>query len=401
MTRIALLGLAFSLFTPFLAAADWLQFRGGDAGGALETSLPIAWDAESGENIAWKAPLNGKGVSGPIVVAGKVFLTASSGFKQDRLHVMCFDAATGKPAWERQFWATGRTLCHPTSAVAAPTPASDGRRIFAFFSSNDLACLDLDGNLLWYRGLTFDYPHAANDVGMASSPVVVADTVVVQIENQDDSFAAGLDAANGETRWRHQRNPSANWSSPVAVRTADGQGDLVLLSSSGKTTAYEPRGGKEVWTQALGAGIPSASARGDVVYLPGGTLKALRLARGSLAVEELWENNKLAPGNASPLVHRDRVYVLNKAGVLTCGSAADGEIAWQVRLKGPFWASPVIAGDHLYAFNQDGISQVVRLGDKGEIAAENKLGESIMGTPALGAGGLFVRTEKHLWRIGQ
>ncbi len=229
----------------FLLAADWLQFRGGDAGGAAAMAdLPITWSAETNQHIAWKVPLPGKGVSGPIVVGGKILLTASSGFKQDRLHVLCFDAASGENLWERQFWATGRTLCHPTSAVAAPTPASDGRRVFAFFSSNDLACLDLEGNLLWYRGLSFDYPHAGNDVGMASSPVVVDETVVVQIENQDDSFAAGLDAATGETRWRHDRDPLANWSSPVAVRSNDGKGDLVLVTSSNKTTAYEPRTGR-------------------------------------------------------------------------------------------------------------------------------------------------------------
>lgn len=392
------------LFTilPLLTGADWLQFRGGDAGGtAANARLPTTWNAESGEHIAWKAPLTGKGVSGPIIVSGRVYLTASSGFKQDRLHVFCFDAATGGEIWQRQFWATGRTLCHPTSAVAAPTPASDGQRIFAFYSSNDLACLDLEGNLLWYRGLSFDYPHAGNDVGMASSPVVVDDTVVVQIENQDDSFAAGLDVTTGETRWRHERQAGANWSSPVAVRSADGKNNLVLISSSGKTTAHEPRSGKEVWTHDAGAGIPSVSARGDVVYLPGSTLKALRFTRGSFAVEDLWENNKLAPGNASPLVYKDHVYVLNKAGVLTCGSDKDGEIAWQVRLKGPFWSSPVIAGDHLYAFNQDGISQVVRLGEKGEIVAENTLGENILGTPAIGDNALYVRTEKHLWRISQ
>lgn len=385
---------------PFLIAADWLQFRGGDAGGsAAGARLPSTWNAETGEHIAWKTPLAGKGVSGPILVGGRVYLTASSGFKQDRLHVYCFDAASGQEVWQRQFWATGRTLCHPTSAVAAPTPASDGQKIFAFYSSNDLACLDLEGNLLWYRGLSFDYPRAGNDVGMASSPVVVDETVVVQIENQDDSFAAGLDAASGETRWRHPRQTGANWSSPVALRGSDGKHNLVLISSSGKTTAHEPRSGKEIWTHDAGAGIASVSARGDVVYLPGGTLKAFRFTHGSFAVEDLWENNKLAPGNASPLVYQDRVYVLNKAGVLTCGGNQDGKIVWQLRLKGPFWSSPVIAGDHLYAFNQDGICQVVRLGEKGEIVAENTLGENILGTPALGEKALFIRTEKHLWRI--
>jgi outer membrane protein assembly factor BamB len=236
---------------------------------------------------------------------------------------------------------------------------------------------------------------------MASSPVVVDETVIVQIENQDDSFAAGLDVATGETRWRQERTAAANWSSPIGIRGRDGTGGLVVLTSSKRATAYEAKSGKEVWTHDAGAGIPSAAASGEVVYVPGDSLKALRLNRGSLAVEELWDNNKLAPGNSSPVIYRDRAYVLNKAGVLTCGNIQDGEILWQVRLKGPFWSSPVIAGEHLYSFSQDGVSQVVRLGEKGEIVGENALGESILGTPAIGSNALFVRTEKHLWRISK
>src|SRR5262245_20470114 len=89
------------LLSTFCMGADWLQFRGGDAGGAARVDLPVAWNVETNEHIAWKTPLVGKGVSGPIVVGNKVFVTASSGFKQDRLHVMCVDAASGKQLWER------------------------------------------------------------------------------------------------------------------------------------------------------------------------------------------------------------------------------------------------------------------------------------------------------------
>ncbi len=173
-------------------AGDWRQFRGNDTNGiAEETSLPTHWSET--ENVAWKVELTGKGPSSPIVVAGHVIVTSSSGAKQDRLHVLSFAAASGKLEWERQFWATGRTMCQPMTAVAAPTPASDGQRVFALFSSSDLVCLDLDGNLLWYRGLQVEHPAAGNDVGMASSPVVVGQTVIVQIESQGDSFAAGFD----------------------------------------------------------------------------------------------------------------------------------------------------------------------------------------------------------------
>jgi outer membrane protein assembly factor BamB len=106
-----------------LTGADWPQFRGADSSGvSADKNVPTS----IGENIAWSAELPGRGLSGPIVVGGRVFLTASSGYQQDRLHILCFDAITGKRLWERQFWATGRTLCHPKMCNATPTPASDG-----------------------------------------------------------------------------------------------------------------------------------------------------------------------------------------------------------------------------------------------------------------------------------
>ncbi len=186
-------------------AGDWRQFRGNDCNGVAETTnLPTHWSET--ENVAWKAEVPGKGPSSPIVVAGHVIVTSSSGAKQDRLHVLSFSTSSGKLEWERQFWATGRTMCQLMTAVAAPTPASDGQRIFALFSSSDLVCLDLKGNLLWYRGLQLEHPAAGNDVGMASSPIVIGETVIVQVESQGDCFRG---------RVRHR-----NWRDALADRAA-------------------------------------------------------------------------------------------------------------------------------------------------------------------------------------
>src|SRR5690606_16848625 len=147
--------------------------------------------------IEWSQELPGRGLSSPIIVGDQVIVTASSGYRQTRLHVLSFAAADGSLQWEREFWATGRTASHPKTCVAAPTPASDGERIFAFYSSNDLACLDLDGNLLWYRGLTYDFPNASNSLGMSSSLVVADGTVVAMVENDSDSFTTGVDPQTG------------------------------------------------------------------------------------------------------------------------------------------------------------------------------------------------------------
>src|SRR3990167_9481219 len=140
-----------------LAGADWRQFRGTDGTGvSAEKGLATHFNAK--ENVAWKAPLPGTGPSGPIVVASRVFVTAATGPHQERLHLLTLDAATGKLLWERQLWATGHSVCNAFGGVAIPTPASDGKRVFAFYSSNDLACFDLEGNLQWLRGLAYERP---------------------------------------------------------------------------------------------------------------------------------------------------------------------------------------------------------------------------------------------------
>jgi outer membrane protein assembly factor BamB len=394
--------LALVALMPTVKGADWLQFRGSDNNPvAVGDKVPTSFSPT--ENVAWKAPLIGDAVSGPIVVSGRVVVTASSGaVQQDRLHVLCFDVKTGQKLWHRQVWATGRPFCHPTSANAAPTPASDGERIFAFYSSNDLVCLDLDGNLLWYRGLGRDYPKAGNDVGMSSSPLVVGDTVVVQSESQGDPFASGIDVATGETRWRISRPTKMNWVSPTALHAKDGK-HVVLLQSGDGVTALDARSGEKIWFfDAKCGGIPSLMAAGGRIYVPASGLTVLDATAESTAPELAWDSNKLSPGNSSPVVHDGKVYTLAKVGVLTCGSDKDGEVLWQLRLKGTFWATPVIAGGHAYCVNQEGQAFVVKLGEKdekGELIHTAELGEAFLGTPAVADNALYLRSDKNLWKI--
>ncbi|MBX3412035.1 MAG: PQQ-binding-like beta-propeller repeat protein [Pirellulales bacterium] len=384
-----------------MLGADWLEFRGNaNQSIASGSTYPLKWSAQ--ENVAWKSPLPGAGVSGPIVIGNRVVITASSGIKDDRLHVMCFKTSDGSLLWERRFWATGRTLHHPTSSVAAPTPASDGESIFAFYSSNDLICLDLEGNLRWLRGLTHDYPTAANDVGMASSPLVVGNTVIVQCQSQGESFAAGINKKDGTDLWRHDLTKTACWTSPTLFRAPAENGastDVVLIQSPDRTTAHDPASGKILWSyDASCQSIASSCSADGIVYLPADGLTALKPAAKDGAVEVLWKSNRLGPYAGSPVFDRDLIYVINRSGVLACADDKS-DMKWQARLKGTFWATPVLAGDHMYCVNQDGLTLVVKLGEKGEVVAENELGDSVLGSPALVDGAIYLRGVGHLWKI--
>ena len=381
------------------AGSDWLHFRGTDNQSVSDQKdLPKTFS--DAENVAWKVPLPGRGPSSPLVVAGRVVVTCSSGPRGDRLHVLALDAATGNLLWERQLWATGSTVCHPFGAVADNTPASNGKLIFALYSSNDLACFDLDGNLKWLRGLTYDYPTARNEAGMGSSPLVVGDVVIVQLENQGESFVAGIDIASGQTRWRLERQHDAVWCSPTVLRGKTPEEDIVLLETQGLLAGHDPRTGKVLWEyEADCHTIASCTTCGETIFLPANGLHALRYDPATRSIERLWYEPNLRGDNSSPVAYDDRVYRLKPPGILMCGDAADGQVLWQLRLKGPIWATPVLADGHLYVVNHDGLVQVARLGQQGELVGTSQIDPGILASPAVADGAIYFRSDAHLWKV--
>lgn len=408
--RIKLVGSAALLsLAPTLAAqaADpvgtigskgWLGFRG-DGTSASVSKAPAKLDVGDQGNVVWRQAMPGRSVAGPIVVGDLVVTTSSSGQDGEVLHVSGVDLQTGDVQWEQTFRATGRPFCHPTSANAAPSPASDGERIFAFFSSNDLVCLSLEGELLWYRGLGFDYPKAGNDVGMASSPVVVDGAVIVQVEAQGDSFAAAIDAETGKNLWRIDRPQTANWSSPLVIRRPDDRNEVVIQSRQ-DAIAVDPRTGQTRWSsEEGGSAIPSPTASGGLLILPSDEVVALNIGASATAPEVAWRNNRLSPRNASVVATDGRLYSL-KGSVLVAANLADGEQLWQERISGlgSSWATPVASGGRIYIFDQSGVGVVIEdRGESGEKIGEVELGEGVLGSPAIADGKLIVRGTETLF----
>ncbi len=398
-TGLYIFVIAAALTTPAsLNAQQWTQFRGEGGVSVSTESVPTKFDDQA--NIAWTQELPGRGASGAIVVGDKVIVTSSAGDNQDELFTSAYDAATGKHLWTQKFWATGRCLCHPTSANAAPTPASDGNYIYAFYSSNDLACLDLDGNLIWFRGLAYDRPKAGNDVGMSSSPVVYDGTVVVQVEGQADSFVIGLDASNGKTLWMKDREPKATWASPLLIK-AEGAPTLVAIQSNGLLTVLDLKTGKTVFeTKGDVSTISSAAFADGKLYVPvDGTTAYAFDDEGKL--EKAWSSSQIKPASASGVVYDGKLFTLNRAGVLNSFDLETGKELDKVRVGGSYWSTPAVAGGHMYFFASDGTARVVDL-SKMEVIHEYKFeDEEFLGSPAISNGALFIRSANRLIKIAK
>lgn len=399
---------------PQIVAGDWPGFRGSTPTAVFRGGEEIPPVLEPEKQLRWKAPLPGRGPSSPIVVGGKVIVTAAEGYRQQELHILAFDAETGRQEWDFRFWATGSTVCNPFGGVAAATPFCDGRRIVASFSSNDLVCLDMDGRPLWFRALARERPLLRNDVGMASSPLIVEGTVVFQAESLLDAAIFGLDAETGQTVWLIERPKEALWTTPVVVRpgtpSADQKGNnpvsdnalWVMLQSRKDYAAVDPKTGNLVtayphWCDT----ICSAAVDGDLIALPAAGIHALRAKASPPQLDLLWISDRLRCGNSSPLLWQNKVYLVKEPNIFTCADFTAGDILRQLRLRGSFWASPVLVGRTIYVVSFEGTVFVLRLDENGlpQQIGQWELESGVLASPAVDNTAIYFRTHRWLYRF--
>ena len=430
------------VLTAWASDSNWPQFRGPSADGLGEGSPPIEWNADSGKNIRWKTEIPGLGHSSPVVWGDRIFITSAVpasgesslkvGFYGDikpvqgepaqSFNVYCLDRKTGRILWQRVA-ASGppKIMRHPKSTHANPTPATDGKHLVVFFGSEGLFTYDLKGKLLWKKDFgVLDsgfYQVPGAQWGFASSPVIHGNMVLIQADVQKNSFLAAFDIKTGKQLWRTPRNDVPTFGSPAVVPyTANGANSWQVVVNGWKHIGgYDLETGKELWSLKGGGDIPIPTpvfADGLVVITSWhGSSRPIYAIHTDAAGEITGSKSAIAwtdprGGNyvQTPLIAGGLGYFCFDAGVLSVYKMATGERLYQKRLGGgtsAFSSSPVAAGGHLYITNEEGHSYVLALGSEYKTVAENDLGETVMATPAIADGVLYIRGGKHMFAIGE
>ncbi len=399
LTCLVLLSLPASAF-----ADHWPGWRGpAGQGVANDKGYVTTWSQT--ENIKWKIPLPGAGVSTPIVWGNHVFLTSSHGRLNDRLTVYAFDRRDGKQLWHTRLFGSSPTDLYAPGGMAVPTPCTDGKLLYVLFGTGDLAALDFQGNPVWIRSLAEEYGPFRNRWGMGASPILVKGKLIVQVDHWSQSYLLAVEPRTGKNLWKTDRTAAVNWSTPAAVQTKDGT--QIVAIGTHHVRGYDAGTGAEMWW-AEGTHqqcIPSPVSRKDLVIACSGTnTLAIKLdgATGDLTKSNVaWTNKKAGAFIPSPVLADKYLYVPLDKGFTLCLDAETGEQLWRERLGDSFHASPIVAEGRVYFFSKSGLVNVVKAGAKFEELSRNDLGEEIIAGPAFSAGDIFLRTGKHLYCIGR
>jgi outer membrane protein assembly factor BamB len=399
------------------AAENWPQFRGPTSQGhSNETNLPLKWSAT--ENIAWKTPIPGESWSSPIVWGDRVFLTTATDGGA-KCHILAVDRKTGQVVWNKHVLNQQLRRKETRNTYATPTPATDGKRVYACFGDGSFAAVDFDGEIVWTNS---EYPFYSQH-GLGSSPVLHRDLLIMAFDGSNDgedkklgwqtpwdrSFLVALDTATGRERWRGKRGMSRiSHGSPI-IWEHDGRVQ-VITEAGDVVQGFDAMTGERLWSYpVIGEGkAPSVVIGGGLAFTAGGwggreSIKAFRLGgSGSNAETDfVWEQRRGMPKIPSMLYVEPHLFAISDDGVATCTTAATGQIVWQNRLGGNFAASPVAAAGRIYLLADDGQSTIIEAGDEFKILAKNPIGERVQASMAVSDGQLFIRGERHLYAIGK
>lgn len=341
----------------------WTGFRGNHGNSHTSaTNLPLTWSET--ENIAWVTDLPGYGQSSPVVWDGKIFVTASEGAMKETLVVLCIEVETGEILWTKRFEASHKTERSDAISQAAPTPAVDAQRLYAFFETGDLLALNHQGQKEWHRSLTKEYGPFIGNHGIGSSVAQTDAAVILLIDHSGPSYLLSISKTDGTNLWKHDREKRVSWTSPIISTSADST--EILISSNGIAEAYNAENGERHWyVEGIQKNtVPSPTATDEWVVVgssqKGEVLAIARNGIGDVTKTHIRWKADAASNFGSPLIHRDSVYIVNKAGALSCLNLETGGVLWTTRIGSSTWASPIAAGDTLYFFGKDGDTAMMK-----------------------------------------
>jgi outer membrane protein assembly factor BamB len=407
--------------SPRSALADnWTNWRGpAEDGVAAGSGYATEWTAE--KNVLWRVALPGPGASTPAVWGERVVVTCAIG---DKDAAVCFDR-NGRELWRRELGAV-RPGKHKKATGCNSSPVTDGKHVWVYYKSGELACLDLaDGAVVWRTNLQERFGEDTLWWDLGTSPVLTKTAVIVAVMQSGPSYLAAFDRGTGTLAWKRDRTLDApeeaaqSYTTPVVIGGDKAKGEpdeLVIVLGADHVTAHDAATGDEVWRAGglnptghkFFRSIASPVVAGDYVIAPyarGGTITAIRRggAGDVTATHVAWTRKDLGADVPTPAAVGGRVIVCTDKGTVACLEAATGKTLWSGDLpknRNAYSSSPVVVDGAIVVTREDGESTILADRDAFRVLGSGAVGEMTVATPVCVDGRMLLRTQDSLWCIG-
>jgi outer membrane protein assembly factor BamB len=365
-------------------AADnvWTGFQNG--GRLTTSSLPESWDA-TGKNIAWKIALEGYGQSSPVIFNDQVFVTFTSGANKDKYHIAAYALKDGAKLWQQDFSNPTPEENNSYVSRAAPTPVVDSNGVYVSFEGGVVVALASDGKIRWQHNLVEKFGPIKARHGLAASLEQDNDHLFVWVEREEKPYILALNKNTGDVVWNAQGVGATSWSSPRLLNVAGKQ--QLLCSASGKIAGYDVATGNKLWEFAdiannttctpipvgdglffIGASDGRGEQGGGKTAASNGLVEIKPTSDGKFEVGYKWRAEKATCSFGSPIVAANKVWIVNRSGVLYQLELETGKQVSAERIAaGSVWATPLATNNRLYLFGQKGLTSIVDLSNAAEL----------------------------------
>lgn len=397
--------------TPTNGEEDWPRWGGprGDEtwrGPKLRAEWP-----RGGLTRVWRRDLGG-GYGGVAVVGERGFVLDRQAGPPERERLLCFRPQTGETLWEIEYPVEYGNLDYGNGPRSTPT--IDGEQVYMLGALGTLACLEAaTGRVVWSRDLKRAEGAVIPTWGLAASPVIYGDLVIVHPGVPADGCVMAFDRHSGAERWRCGDDP-AGYATPVVIDAPSGP--QVVCWSPEHILGIDPTSGRLEWKVpykvTYGVSIATPIYRENLLFVTGyweGS-KAVRLGKTPGDVELAWEENRNLRGLMAQPIYRDgHVYSIDKQFGLTCFELSTGAKKWDcgntvvARGRNPqatlTWLED---DDRAILLNESGDLILARLNPRGyhELSRSSiiarKEGSPIWAHPAYAGSRVYARSDSEL-----
>ncbi len=382
-------------------AADWPQFLGPKRNGVYEgPSISINWEKSEPKTL-WKNKV-GQGFAGPVVAGNKLVLFHRIGNEEI---LSCLNASTGAPIWESKYPTNYRDDFGFDEGPRATPCVHDGR-IYTLGAEGMIQCADLnDGKKIWSVNSKKEYRAGKGFFGVACSPLVQGENVLLNIGGENGAGIIALDRNSGKLQWK-ATDHEASYSSPVAA-TLQGKEYALFFTRNG-LVALEPSTGHVVvdfpWRSPMNASVNAATPLvvDNFIFLSAsyGT-GAVLLEWNQGKVKKIWSGDEVLSNHYASAVYRDGYFYgydgrQESGPSLACVEWKSGKPQW--RQEGFGAGTVTLAGDNLLLLKENGELVFAKASPKKfEILGRTQiLGTTTRAYPAFADGKIFARDKSQL-----